>query len=125
MSAKKTNTQKKKQKPAFWSQHRRLMKWLIGIIGGILLLAFGVYVAFQVSPWPGSLMIRYEFTQGGEKTSKALEKHVPARITAVENQQYRPNDKDGFVDVFYPEGTTTALPTVVWVHGGAWVSGDK
>nr|WP_269449819.1 alpha/beta hydrolase [Auraticoccus cholistanensis] len=29
------------------------------------------------------------------------------------------------MDVFYPEGTTEALPTVVWVHGGAFVAGTK
>ncbi|HUS26259.1 MAG TPA: alpha/beta hydrolase [Nevskiaceae bacterium] len=57
--------------------------------------------------------------------AKALEKHVPAGVTQVENQQYHTNDKDGYLDVFYPEKTTAPLPTVVWVHGGAWVSGDK
>jgi len=29
------------------------------------------------------------------------------------------------LDVYYPESATGALPVAVYVHGGAWVSGDK
>lgn len=121
----KQKTSNKNKKIRFWQRHGKLKKWLIGIFAGIVLLCAAVYIAFQVSPWPGALLIRYEFDQGGAKTSKALEKYVPAGIDAQENQQYRPNDGDGYLDVFYPAGTSTKLPTVVWVHGGAWVSGDK
>ena len=105
--------------------HSRLWKWLLGILIGIVALVIAVYIAFLVSPWPGSMVIRYIFDKGGAQTSKALEKHLPSGIASVRNQQYRPGDKDAFLDVFYPEKTTTALPTVVWVHGGAWVSGNK
>lgn len=129
VASKKPKSSKKqptKQKPTgFWHRHRRLCKWLIGIFGGIGLLLVATYIAFQASPWPGSLLIRNEFDKGGAKVAKALEKHVPAGVTSVENQQYRQNDTDGYLDIFYPEKTTTPLPTVVWVHGGAWVSGDK
>lgn len=133
------NTSKKVQKPSSSSsvkstktvqktlprRHHVLFRWLIGILSGLLLLALAVYVFFQVTPWPKAMLIRAAFDKGGAKTSAALEKHVPAGITSVDNQQYRPNDKDGYLDVFYPEKTNTALPTIVWVHGGAWVSGDK
>lgn len=112
-------------KQKFWGRHKQLGKWLICIFGGILVFILAIYIAFQVSPWPNSLLIRYEFDQNSAKVAKALEKHVPAGITSVDNQQYRPNNKDGYLDVFYPEHTTTKLPTVVWVHGGGWVSGDK
>lgn len=29
------------------------------------------------------------------------------------------------LDVYMPEKPTTGLPTVVWIHGGGWVSGNK
>jgi len=120
------STSKKQQKSTkFWHKHKQLCKWLGGILGGILLVVLAVYIAFQVSPWPNSLLIRRGFDQMSAKVASDLEKHVPAGITAVENQQYRENDSDGFLDVFYPETTTKLLPVVVWVHGGAWVSGDK
>lgn len=130
MSTNKKSQNKKKstgkvKRDSFWHHYRRLWKWLIGIVITILVLIIAVWVAFQVSPWPGSLIIRDEFTKGGEKVSQALEKYVPEGIASIDNQQYRPDDSDAYLDVFYPEKTTGSLPTVVWVHGGAWVSGNK
>lgn len=103
----------------------RTYKWLAYIFGAILILALIIYTAFQISPWPNSLFIRYEFDKNSARVSKALEKYVPNDVMAIENQQYRAHDKDGYLDVFYPKNTTGRLPTIVWVHGGAWVSGDK
>ena len=122
---KKQVAKKQLRKTSFWGRHRRLCKWLIGIFGTVLVLLVAAYIAFQISPWPNALLIRHEFDKTGIEVSNALEKHVPAGVTAVENQQYRQDDKDGFLDVYYPEKTSTPLPVVVWVHGGAWVSGDK
>lgn len=122
MGAKKKKHTPKKQ---FWHQHVLLAKWLAGISCGLLVLVLATYLAFTLSPWPNSMIIRYGFEKNGAEAAKKMEKYVPTGIIQVENQQYRPNDKDGYLDVFYPENTTTPLPTVVWVHGGAWVSGDK
>lgn len=126
MGKKQTHSPKKQAKKLhFFQRHTRLAKWLMGISIGLFLLVFSTWAAFTFSPWPNSLLIRAAFDKNGTKVAEALEKHIPAGITEVQNQQYRPNDKDGYLDVFYPEKTTTQLPTVVWVHGGAWVSGDK
>jgi acetyl esterase len=124
MSAKK-KTSTKKTKTNLWQRHKPLWKWLIGIAVTIAALVGAIWVAFQVSPWPNSMLIRYEFNKGGQKTSQALEKYVPKGVASIENQQYRPNDNDAYLDVFYPENTKGTLPTIVWVHGGAWVSGNK
>lgn len=114
------NKQKKKarQSHPFW-------KWLVRICAVLLGIAILIWIAFQVSPWPNSLLIRDEFTKGSEAFSREQEKYVPSSITQVENQQYKAGDKDAYLDVFYPNGTTKAQTTVVWVHGGGWVSGNK
>jgi acetyl esterase len=55
---------------------------------------------------------------------KACSKGVIAKL----DEQYDPSDANARLDVFYPEqveATETMLPTIVWIHGGAWVSGDK
>jgi len=121
--AKKTKTTKQPQ--SFWTRHRRLLCWVAGIVVALLLLLCAIVIAFQVSPWPNSLLIRRAFTENSQKVSQALQKYVPAGITQVENQQYRAGDNDAKLDVFYASQTTTPQPTIVWVHGGGWVSGNK
>lgn len=99
--------------------------WLIGILIVLAVIVGGVYAAFQLSPWPNALLIRYAFNKGGEKTSQALEKYVPSGITSIENRHYRQNDNDAYLDAFFPEKEAEVLPAIVWIHGGAWVSGNK
>lgn len=125
----KTPTKKpirKQQTPvSLWQRHKKIWLWLIGIFGTITVLLIALLIAAKVSPWPNALLIRYEFNKGGAKMAEEMGKHVPGGINEVANQQYRPDDKDGYLDVFYRNNTTSQQPTVVWVHGGAWVSGDK
>ena len=101
---------------------------LIWFFGAALLLAIASYTAFQVSPWPSVLLMRRNSDHGGAALARALEKHVPAGIVAMLNVRYDESDGDAFFDAFYPariEGTEQMLPTLVWVHGGAFVSGSK
>ena len=81
-----------------------------------------------ISPKPTAALIRLGFDKGGVAMSQALEKHVPAGVAATLDVRYDASDGDALLDVFHPariENTATVLPTIVWVHGGAWVSGDK
>lgn len=103
-------------------RHRRRWIWApVGLIAIPLL-------AINVSPRLGAALIRYVFGRGAANTKKALEKHAPAGgVAVIANQAYRPHDKDSRLDVYFPdtlnEGET--LPTLIWTHGGAWISGDK
>ena len=61
-----------------------------------------------------------------QKASQALEKHVPPALSAQLNEHYDPSDPDALLDVFYPSAIADKpLPTIVWVHGGGWISGSK
>lgn len=105
-----------------------MLKALVWIGAAVALVAVGVLVAFQVSPWPGAMLIRRAFDEGARHTSEALQKHVPAGIGATLDVSYDPGDAAARLDVYFPEGRLGpdgALPTVVWVHGGGWVSGSK
>jgi acetyl esterase len=117
-----------KPKKSFRGRHRKLVKWVLIPLAVLTSLVIIFVVAFEFSPWPSSLIIRYAFDKGSAKTSAALEKEVPVGIASDLNQQYSQNDSDAYLDVYYPsevKDTSKTLPTVVWVHGGAWVSGDK
>ena len=97
-------------------------------------LAAGVLFAFvaYVSPWPAALFIRALFTDSGAKTVAAMEAYAPP-ADALEASLDIPYDttavggsaSDRLFDVYSPAGTTGPLPTVIWIHGGAWISGSK
>ncbi len=125
MSARKTKKPRTQESSTFLVRHRKLFIWAGGILTTILILILAVFIAFRISPWPNSLLIRYEFNKNSAKVSAALQKYVPGDITQVENQQYRQGDDDAYLDIFYPAQTDKPRPTIVWVHGGGWVSGDK
>ena len=95
-------------------------------VGSIVVLILITALAFRVSPWPGALIIRAVFEDNASKVLEAMEKHTPRKpIAVVADQQYRENDKDALLDVYYPEGTMAKQPVIIWTHGGAWISGSK
>jgi acetyl esterase/lipase len=100
---------------------------LLSVLGAIGITAIGSYSAFQLSPWPMALVLRLKLDRGGDAVAGALEQYVPPGVAARLQQRYA-DDPAAYLDVFYPaavENTDQALPTVVWVHGGSWVSGSK
>ena len=107
---------------------RRAVRILIWIVSVMLTVVVGVAAALTLSPWPGAMLVRALFSYGGSKMSSALEKHVPDDVTSMLNQQYGADGPDTTLDVFFPskiKDTSEVLPTVVWIHGGGWVAGDK
>jgi acetyl esterase/lipase len=84
-----------------------------------------VVVAF-VNPWPTALLIRSLFEKGARDTIAEMEPYVPTSgVDAHRDIEYGDAGSDTSLDVFSPTGTTKPLTTVVWIHGGAWISGDK
>ncbi|HMO61610.1 MAG TPA: alpha/beta hydrolase [Ferruginibacter sp.] len=106
----------------------RLKKILLRLFVTVAAIVLLIYIAFRVSPWPAALLIRSAFNKDAKRVSAALEKHLPSGVSAILHQQYLPGDKDAFLDVYYPstlEQTDSLLPTIVWIHGGGWISGNK
>jgi acetyl esterase/lipase len=92
-----------------------------------MVLGATFYVASEASPWPRALLIRQAFNHDAARVAAALLKHVPAGVASRPDVQYS-NGQDAFLDVYYPErveGSDAVLPTIVWVHGGAWISGSR
>jgi acetyl esterase len=104
------------------------MRIWLRILGTIAILGTIGYTALQVSPWPAALFYRMIMNYGGQTAMQALERHLPAGVAAQHDEHYDPMDADAYLDVFYPgdiKSTARSLPTVVWIHGGAWLSGGK
>lgn len=107
--------------PATRRPRRHILRWIA------LVLAFVVVVAvagFVLSPTPGALVVRTVFERGANETTANLEEGAPA-TDVVADIAYRNGDPDAYLDVYTPPGTTEALPTIVWTHGGAWISGNR
>lgn len=114
--------QKESKKPFY---RKPIVLWTLGGIVGVVL---AILLAFRLSPFPGAMVIRYVFNQGGAKTAKALDAHHPAHpVSVIPDQQYQTGDKNARLDVYYPSATPADkhLPVVIWTHGGAWLSGNK
>lgn len=91
-------------------------------------LTLGVIAAlvWTLSPWPAALLIRSMFEKDGANTVKEMEPYVPAvDLDATLDVQYGDSGADTTLDVFTPAGASEPLATVVWIHGGAWISGNK
>ena len=110
-------------------EQRKRSAWVkiaVAILIVVPLVPLAMLVAFRVSPWPSALLIRRAFERDVLSVSQALEKHVPPALSAQLDERYDAVDPDALLDVFYPSANLgKPLPTIVWVHGGGWVSGSK
>lgn len=62
------------------------------------------------------------------RVNALIARHVPAGIAAQLDISYDPSDPEALLDVYYPADAAAQgrrLPTVVWIHGGGWISGSK
>ncbi|MGW4941885.1 alpha/beta hydrolase [Actinoplanes sp. NPDC004185] len=106
------------------SPRRRLRRVALVSLSVLVVLAIALWTAFQVSPWPAVLVLRATGNDGLD-AGQHLARYVPPGITQEIDRVYDPDDPDGRMDVIYPSTTDRRLPTVVWVHGGAFIAGTK
>lgn len=103
---------------------RRLRRIVLSLLATIVVLVLALVIAFQVSYWPTTVLLRHMPTfNGGDPGTEQVD--PPTGVQSTFDLVYREGDPDGRMDVFSPEGVTGQLPTVVWVHGGAFVAGTK
>jgi len=83
----------------------------------------GAVVAFLRSPWPAAMVIRAAFERDAVKTAAEMARYAP--LDGVSEQLDVPYREGVTLDVFRPTDAVGPLPTVIWIHGGAWISGSK
>lgn len=89
-----------------------------GLVGAIIWVS---------TPWPAAMVIRGLFELDAKRTVTEMEAFAPT-ADSLQSQLDVPYGDDGAdttFDLYSPAGTSEALPTVVWIHGGAWISGGK
>lgn len=105
---------------------------LLRVAGGTIVAAVLVTaVVAAITPWPSVMVIRTVFEKGAASTVAEMEPHVPGtKLTEYRDIAYAPPtgslpQSDTTLDVFTPANGSKKLTTIVWVHGGAWISGQK
>ncbi|WP_258070900.1 alpha/beta hydrolase [Pseudoclavibacter sp. AY1F1] len=89
-----------------------------GLVGAIIWVS---------TPWPAAMVIRSLFELDAKRTVTEMETFAPT-ADSLQSQldvSYGDDGADTTFDLYSPAGTTEGLPTVVWIHGGAWISGGK
>lgn len=97
-----------------------MRKWIWATLAvvGVLVLAF------LLSPWPSVALVRAVFDRGAAEASAKLEPHVPDNVSS-RTVSYDPADADAVFDVHRPPVVRPDAPTIVWIHGGGFVSGRR
>lgn len=106
---------------------KRLLRLLIYVVVVIGALAGGVFAAFKFSPWPSAFLLARDMAAEGPTLVKGADEYIPKDVIITLDQSYGEDDVEK-LDIFRPPMSETSekgLPLVLWVHGGAYISGDK
>jgi len=95
---------------------RRWWLWSSAVTGGLVL-------TFTASSRPRALVLRRLLDWAAPERPGLA---APADVTSILDEQYAA-ERDARLDVYFPASAAAGaqLPAVVWIHGGAWISGDK
>lgn len=91
------------------------------------LVLLGLRASSAVSPRPTARALRYLFAKSAAERGARQLQDAPLDIVAVLDERYDPSP-DALLDVYVPGEAVrsgTALPVVLWTHGGAFVGGSK
>ncbi|WP_350347705.1 alpha/beta hydrolase [Agromyces sp. G08B096] len=104
----------------------RARRWTLATLI-VAFVAVAVTTVLTSTAWPSALLIRAVFTKGGAETVAEMQPYVPetgvdSRLDVAKGEAGGPGTG---LDVFTPSDSEGPNPTVVWVHGGAWISGSK
>ncbi len=59
-----------------------LRRLVLIVIGVAVIISAGAYAAFQISPWPSVLLIRYSFDKGGAEAAASVAPFLPKGVSA-------------------------------------------
>ncbi|MFB2555036.1 alpha/beta hydrolase [Herbiconiux liangxiaofengii] len=104
--------------------------WAVAAAMAAAGLAVAGAVRIRTSPWPSVRLIRAVFDRDAAKTVAEMERHAPAGVfRELRDVPYDSAHSSGrstcTFDLVAPVDADGPLPVVVWIHGGAWISGSK
>ena len=103
----------------------RVVRVLLVVAIVLLLMIISLAFSFQISPWPGVILGRAVINAFGQKNFQPPPSPTHAVTSLLDIRYGETSSSYTRLDVYYPSGTTEGLCTVLWIHGGVWISGDK
>ncbi|WAP51364.1 alpha/beta hydrolase [Arthrobacter sp. ATA002] len=98
-----------------------------GLLSGVAAAGIAAAAALHRHPLPSALLIRGVFAGAGRVPAKKMLPHIPRfTVTGHRGLEYLGTAAKPSLDLFLPDDPDrTPLPVVLWIHGGAWISGSK
>jgi len=97
---------------------------MVLIVGVILSLFLCIAILFIVSPWPTAMVVRRIF-EGGIAVKPKNYDEIEKMVHIEKDISYDSRFKEGYFDLIKPKVFEGSLPVIFWVHGGAFLGGDK
>ena len=94
------------------------------LVCGFISLLLSVILLFFISPVPAALLIRLAF-EGGMATPPANYAEMRSLVSVVKDLSYPSSYQNNQADIYMSANTPKPAPVVLWLHGGAFVGGDK
>ena len=97
-----------------------------GLLAGAAAAGISAAVALGQHPLPSTWLIRGVFAGAGKVPVKKILPHIPRfTVTGHRGLHYLGSGAKPTLDLFLPENASRKpLPVVMWIHGGAWISGS-
>ena len=106
------------------SPPKRKRKLSLIILSGIALFLVISTVFTLLSPIPVSFLIRAAFNKKIAVAPDNFEE-IKNNVKVIKNLNYSSEYKDNTADIYIPKNKSGSVPVVLWIHGGAFVGGNK
>ncbi len=104
-----------------------LTRVVLGILGLVAILIAGAMIAVNVSPRPFAAVVNKAFATGVgiPLVTPPLYHELAGKVRVEKDIEYPSRLRGNRLDVFSPREAAGSTPTILWVHGGGFIGGDK
>lgn len=101
-----------------------IKKIVVIVLGAILALCLLLVVVFIASPKPTAMLVQQLF-EGGVAVKPHNYGEIEKLVHMENDLSYDSAHQEGNLDIIAPKEFSGKLPVIFWVHGGAFLGGDK
>ena len=106
------------------SPKKTIRRVVLGLALVVLALLAAAVFLFVCTPWPAIWILRKPMSGTAGLTYPAGCENVLEQVQVLRDQPYPSEEGRSVYDLYLPKEARNA-PLIVWVHGGAFIAGDK